>query len=501
MAHAATSDLDLLEASLAGDSEAFGVIVERYQSLICAITYSATGNLALSEDLSQETFLAAWKQLPALRNRSRLRAWLCGIARNLARNTMRRRARDVAAGAAPLDAVAEPEAAAPNPRDHAIGKERETILWRALERIPDTYREPMILYYREGKSTQIVAEMLGASKQAVKQRLSRGRKLLKEEAAAFVEDALRATRPGKALVAAVATALSSSPHETAAAGAAGTSLVKIPGVLKGALPGGLVSVLLWPLLYLLALVHGAMANVATAFSSRERRFAFWTTWACVVWAVAFLVGLGMLADRVAHEGALSPGAARWIIYGYSAGGIVPMAAFIVYALRRRRRIQIEDGTYADPSRGEPDAARRSPAAICLSCGAFTLGAMSWLLLATCLLREWRTFGLTAALTAGLCAQALYRVLRDPRRLYPVMIQTLLLAASFALVAFNLRWGQWRERYISYRGLPEEFPGLAEYPGRWGFNCIIVAVYLCLWQRLRWTCRRGDRTGAQTRRLP
>src|SRR5262245_64898073 len=80
----AVYDSQLWQRSGEGDREAFGRIVERYQSLICSLAYSACGNLGASEDLAQETFLAAWRKLGELREPARLRAWLCGIVRNLA---------------------------------------------------------------------------------------------------------------------------------------------------------------------------------------------------------------------------------------------------------------------------------------------------------------------------------------------------------------------------------------------------------------------------------
>ena len=55
------NDAELVEWSLTGDREAFGRIVERYQSLVCSITYGATGSLGLSEDIAQETFVTAWQ--------------------------------------------------------------------------------------------------------------------------------------------------------------------------------------------------------------------------------------------------------------------------------------------------------------------------------------------------------------------------------------------------------------------------------------------------------
>ena len=74
MQPAANSDEQLVEWSLTGDRNAFRQIVERYQSLVCSITYNATGSLTLSEDLAQETFVAAWKQLSELREPAHLRA-------------------------------------------------------------------------------------------------------------------------------------------------------------------------------------------------------------------------------------------------------------------------------------------------------------------------------------------------------------------------------------------------------------------------------------------
>jgi DNA-directed RNA polymerase specialized sigma24 family protein len=65
-------DLELLGRCQEGDPDAFGELVARYQSLICSITYSATGSLASSEDLAQETFLAAWRQLGSLREPAKL---------------------------------------------------------------------------------------------------------------------------------------------------------------------------------------------------------------------------------------------------------------------------------------------------------------------------------------------------------------------------------------------------------------------------------------------
>ena len=76
-----SSDAELAAACLTGDRESFGRIAERYQRLLCSLAYSATGNLSESEDLAQEAFVDAWRQLPTLREPEKLRPWLCGILR------------------------------------------------------------------------------------------------------------------------------------------------------------------------------------------------------------------------------------------------------------------------------------------------------------------------------------------------------------------------------------------------------------------------------------
>ena len=67
-----TNDAELVAASLGGSRDAFRRIVERYQTLICSLAYSATGNVSQSQDMAQETFLAAWKDLAGLREPEKL---------------------------------------------------------------------------------------------------------------------------------------------------------------------------------------------------------------------------------------------------------------------------------------------------------------------------------------------------------------------------------------------------------------------------------------------
>jgi RNA polymerase sigma factor (sigma-70 family) len=207
MPTAELNDADLVAESLKGNREAFRQIVERYQTLISSLAYCSTGNVSLSEDLAQETFVTAWNRLSDLREPAKLRPWLCGINRFLISKAFRRLDREPSHAAETLEAAAESPALEPLPPDHVISNEEKAILWRSVGQIPEIYREPLVLFYREHQSIEMVARSLDLSEDAVKQRLTRGRKLLHEQVLAFVETALEKTKPDKAFALGVLAAL------------------------------------------------------------------------------------------------------------------------------------------------------------------------------------------------------------------------------------------------------------------------------------------------------
>lgn len=204
---AAVSDAELVAACLAGERAAFAQIVERYQRLLCSLAYAATGNVSESEDIAQETFIVAWGKLGELREPDKLRPWLCSILRFKIGHVRRRRGRDAIFGAEPVDAAGELAGAETSAADRTMQDEEQAILRHALAQLPETYREPLVLYYRENRSVEHVAVALDLSEDAVKQRLARGRKLLQEQVLALVENALARTTPGKAFTLGVLAAL------------------------------------------------------------------------------------------------------------------------------------------------------------------------------------------------------------------------------------------------------------------------------------------------------
>jgi len=265
---AAPNDAYLVTESLSGNREAFGQIVSRYQSLVCSLAYSATGSLSQSEDLAQDTFVTAWKQLRELREPEKLRAWLCGIARNLINNFLRRQQHEPSHRAEPLEEISASPSAEPLPVDKTISKEEEELLWRSLEKIPELYREPLILFYREHQSIEAVAANLDLTGDAVKQRLSRGRRLLQEQFLAFVEGALAQTNPGRQFTLNVLAALPAVGFATKAAAlgavAKGGAAAKSAGML------GLFSAILSPVLIIFGGYTNYRMSLDEAETDRER---------------------------------------------------------------------------------------------------------------------------------------------------------------------------------------------------------------------------------------
>ncbi len=264
-----SDDAQLVELSLRGDTRAFGSIVERHQSLVSGLAYSACGNVHLSEDLAQETFITAWQQLRNLREKGNLRGWLCGIARHVINNFLRRQQRTPTAMAAELDEVIHPVSDEPSPDEYAINEQESALLWRALQTLPSNYREPMVLYYRQQESVGAVAESLGLSEDAVKQRLARGRAMLAEHVESMLGNTLRQTMPTAAFTCCVLAAL---PLATTSASAATAGVTLAKGGAGGkTLLLSMLNGVLSPLLALAFAGVGYKVSMDSARSEEERQ--------------------------------------------------------------------------------------------------------------------------------------------------------------------------------------------------------------------------------------
>ncbi|MDC8832444.1 RNA polymerase sigma factor [Alteromonas gilva] len=228
------NDAGLVMRSLGGDRDAFCAIVSRYQNLLCSIAYSSVGDFKYSEDIAQEAFVDAWKKLDTLSDPHKLKAWLCGILRFKVSRYRRKTAKQSATESGELSDTAPSSETALD--DGLIAAQQQTLLWKVLAQMEPTYREPLVLFYREEQSVQRVAAQLELSEDTVKQRLSRGRKMLREAMQGMVEDALKNSKPGVAFTTGVLTMISTiAPPAKAAVWGAGAakagSFFKLASVL------------------------------------------------------------------------------------------------------------------------------------------------------------------------------------------------------------------------------------------------------------------------------
>src|SRR6267378_3941208 len=85
------SSADLIAQACQGDEEAFRLIFERYSRPVISFLYDLVSDRGLAEELTQETFVRAFRSLHALREETKLSTWLFGIAKNVAREALRAR--------------------------------------------------------------------------------------------------------------------------------------------------------------------------------------------------------------------------------------------------------------------------------------------------------------------------------------------------------------------------------------------------------------------------
>jgi len=185
-----SAEAQFLERLKAGDATAFNRLVEERHSDIYALLYRLTEDAEEARDLTQETFLQAFRNIAGFRGDADLRTWLYRIAVNQARNRWRwwkRRRRDRTVS---LDAPAGSESETPlsagirdegagDPERQAIAHERERALLSALRTLSRSYREVIVLRDIEGLSYEEVAHALELNVGTVKSRLSRGRSELR----------------------------------------------------------------------------------------------------------------------------------------------------------------------------------------------------------------------------------------------------------------------------------------------------------------------------------
>lgn len=169
------TDAELVSAVLAGDTDAFGELVRRYQHAYFRFAARMLGNRDDADDALQSAFVRAYRSLAGCRTPERFGAWLYQIVinecRTLAISRQRRERRFIAADEAP-EPVLETEPVS-DTADAAL-------IQRALDRLDPAQREAFVLKHVEELEYEEMAELTGASVSALKMRVKRARERLKQ---------------------------------------------------------------------------------------------------------------------------------------------------------------------------------------------------------------------------------------------------------------------------------------------------------------------------------
>jgi RNA polymerase sigma-70 factor (ECF subfamily) len=187
------SDAELVARTLEGDTRAFAELVARYGDAAYGIGLHFTGDPHEAAQVAQNAFLRAWRGLPGLREPGKFAAWLCAIARNVARDRLAARA--AASEHCALEEVPEMEGKAGSPAREARSAEVVRTVRRLMEDLPDEQRLAFTLFYVDGYSYSDLSSMLQVPEGTIKARLSRTRAKLRKGVVKMARDAMQESKP------------------------------------------------------------------------------------------------------------------------------------------------------------------------------------------------------------------------------------------------------------------------------------------------------------------
>lgn len=171
----ASEEASWVARAKAGDQAAFAELFARYERRIYAFVYRMMGNPDDAFDLTQETFLKAYRALDKTDEELNVNAWLHRIASNACMDVLRRRQR---LRWLPWDGAKHERAShqrEDDPEDTLLGDETQRAVGRVLREMSPRNRQAMILREYEGLSCEDIGEIMGVSRSAVKSILFRGR--------------------------------------------------------------------------------------------------------------------------------------------------------------------------------------------------------------------------------------------------------------------------------------------------------------------------------------
>jgi RNA polymerase sigma-70 factor, ECF subfamily len=175
------SERELIRSARAGDQDAFAELVTAHADRVYVALRRFGLDPSESDEVAQEVFVRAWRGLGRFEERAQFSTWLHRIAFNEAQRRLSRRPPPRAeADAGRNDPILSvPESPTLGPEGQILGREFESTLQTALDRLPDEWRAAVVLRDIEGLSTEEAAEIAGVGQAAFKSRLHRGRMQLR----------------------------------------------------------------------------------------------------------------------------------------------------------------------------------------------------------------------------------------------------------------------------------------------------------------------------------
>jgi RNA polymerase sigma-70 factor, ECF subfamily len=170
----ATSDEQIVQQALTGDADAFGEIVRRWERRIFALAFGMLGREEDARDATQETFLAAFRNLRGFRGDAKVSSWLHRIAIN---QCITRQRRAKVRNETGIEQEAERDAAVfslpahVSPAHVAEGRERSEAVRRAVSALPNDLKQVVVMKEFEELTFQEIAEALNLPLSTVKSRL------------------------------------------------------------------------------------------------------------------------------------------------------------------------------------------------------------------------------------------------------------------------------------------------------------------------------------------
>lgn len=180
------SSADLVARACRGDQEAFRLIFERYSRPVLSFIYDQVGNRELAEELAQETFVRAYRNLGGMREETKLSTWLFGIAKNVTREALRARARNERNVDLDDEMVAGLSDRGPVPVNQLLSKELNEVIHRSLAMLDEDQRLVFTLKIFQQHSYEEISEITGFSVPKLKTDLHRARREMRRRISPYV---------------------------------------------------------------------------------------------------------------------------------------------------------------------------------------------------------------------------------------------------------------------------------------------------------------------------